>query len=136
MSANTDSVEPFVERIDLAPRVASAYRFGYRVERTKDVLSSIVIQADAIEAVLTAGMVVSARMSAAGDVSPSIVSSDNAAVASCFHLDTRSIEILVADAVSADSLRLEEAGISELEILLGRLNRAVALVIEAIARSR
>jgi hypothetical protein len=131
MSASNDSVEPFVERIDSA----RSYRFGYRMGRTKDVLSSVVIQADAIEPILMAGIVISARMSAAGDVSPTLASYEDTAIVPSFELNDRSIESLVADAVSADSLRLEEAGIPELETLLGRLNRAVALVIGAIARS-
>jgi hypothetical protein len=134
MSADIDSVEPFVERIGPAQTSAGAYRFGYRLERTKDILTSIVIQADAVEPILTAGMVISARMSPAGDVSPAIVRSEDTLVAPSFHLDARSIERLVADAVSPDNLKLEEASVAELEILLGRLNRAVALVAEALAR--
>jgi hypothetical protein len=43
-------VEPFVEQIDPARDLANAdaYRFGYRVERTKDVLYAIEIPAEVV----------------------------------------------------------------------------------------
>jgi hypothetical protein len=134
MSADIDPIEPFIERVHSPQSSAGAYRLGYRIGRTKDVLSSMIIQAEAVGAVLAPTMVMSARMGPAGDVAPTIVSSGDTAMTPSFHFEARSIESLVADAVDENALRLEEGTVVDLEILLGRLKRSVAAVTKALAR--
>ena len=130
------AVEPFAERIgpvrDSAS--ASAYRFGYRIKRTKDILSTVDIPAETVERVLTARLSLTARMSPTGDVSPALAGSDDIAIAPSVVWAVESIERLVADAVNAENLRLEEAGTAELRTLLARLEHSVMLVTAALAK--
>jgi hypothetical protein len=129
-------VEPFVERIDPARDLANgdAYRFGYRVEGTKDVLSAVDIPAEAVERFLTAGLCLSARMSPSGDISAALTGFNDIAINPGVVWAALSIEVLVANAVSAENLRLEEAGPAELKTLLKRLESSVGLVIEALSQ--
>ncbi len=130
------AVEPFVERIGLVRDSASvsAYRFGYRIKRTKDVLSTVDIPAETVERVLTARLSLTARMSPTGDVSPALAGSDDIAIAPCVVWTVEPIERLVADAVNAENLNLEEAGTAELRTLLARLEHSVMLVTTALAK--
>lgn len=130
-------VEPFVERIDPARDLATVgvYRFGYRVEGTKDVLSTVDIPAEAVEQFLTAGLCLSARMSPSGDISAALTSSNDIAISPGIVCDARSIEVLVAKAVSVENLRLEEAGSAELKTLLKRLESSIELVTEALLQT-
>lgn len=129
------SAEPFAERVGPSRDLAgvSTYRFGYREEGTKDILSVINIPADIVELEVTADLVLSIDMSPTGDVFSVLNSANDTAMALSSH---RTIETLVASAVAQDSLRLEESGPKELKVLLARLERSIALVRETIWRSR
>jgi hypothetical protein len=130
------AVEPFVERIGPFTDSASvsAYRFGYRIKRTKDVLSTVDIPAETVERALTSGLSLTARMSPTGDVSPALAGSDAIAMAPSVVWAVEPIERLVADAVNEENLCLEEAGTAELRTLLARLEHSVMLVTTALAQ--
>src|SRR5271157_4666616 len=130
MSAVGSSVEPFVERISSTGDATSPtiYRFGYRIEQTKDVLSTVDIPAETVEHALTAALSLSARMSPTGDVFPALADPENIAIAPSVAWGSESLESLVANAVDTDNLHLEDAGIAELNVLLARLENSVALV--------
>jgi hypothetical protein len=129
-------VEPFVERIDPARDLAArgVYRFGYRIEGTKHVLSTVDIPAEAVERFLAAGLCLSARMSPSGDISAALTSSIDIVINPGVVWAAQSIEVLVANAVDAENLRLEEAGPAELKTLLKRLESSIGLVIEALSQ--
>ncbi len=128
------SAEPFAERVRPSQNLTgvNTYRFGYREERTKDILAMISIPADTVELAVTADLVLSTEMSPTGDIFSVLSSANDIAIASSLH---KTIETLVANAVAQDSLRLEESGPKELKVLLARLERSIALVREIISQS-
>lgn len=130
------AIEPFVERTE--PGVngagARAYRFGYRLEGTRDVLSVIDIPAKIVELVLTDRFLLGTKMSPSGDVSPIVASHEEIEFAPSAIWAIASVEQLVAEALTSENLRLEEAGSAELSILQQRLERATSLVKDAIER--
>ena len=125
------TVEPFVERIGPAQDVVgpSAYRFGYRTEATKDVLSVIEIPAEIVEEAVTSKLSLSVTMSPAGE----LCATSSACGA---RIDSALIpaDVVVAEAVAPENLRLEEAGPEELRTLLVRLERSITCVKDALAR--
>jgi hypothetical protein len=70
-------------------------------------------------------------MSPTGDVAPTLVGSGDAIAPNVVWV-ADSIERLVADAVDAGNVHLEEAGTEELKTLLARLERSVLLVKRAL----
>lgn len=129
-------IEPFVERTEPGRNGAGkrVYRFGYRLEGTKDVLSVIDIPAKIVELALTDGFSLATKMTPTGDISPIINGREEIEFASSAFWAVASVEQLVAEALSSENLRLEEAGSAELSILQQRLERAISLVKEAIKR--
>ncbi|WP_161855383.1 hypothetical protein [Bradyrhizobium sp. CCBAU 051011] len=73
-------------------------------------------------------------MTPTGDVSPILSGREEMEFAPSAFWANASVEQLVAEALSSESLRLEEAGSAELSILQQRLERATSLVKEAIER--
>jgi len=131
------AAEPFAERINSVrdSLSVSTYRFGYRVGRTKDILSAVEIPADTVELAITADLFLSARMSPTGDLFAVIVGpSESTAMGAGRAVE--SVEHLVARAVDAENLRLEESGPNDLKILLARLERSVTFVKGALAQFR
>lgn len=128
-------IEPFAERI-VGAQAANTYRFGYRIERTKDVVTAVILPAETVELALTARFSLSARMSPTGDISPALTDPANISIAPSAVWGVESLEQLVADAINAKNLRLEEAGATELRILLARLERSVMLVTMALAEEQ
>lgn len=125
------TVEPFVERIGPAQDAigASAYRFGYRTEATRDVFSAIEIPAEIVEEAVTSKLSISATMSPTGEISAT-----SSACAARIASPLIPVDVLVAQVVAPDNLRLEEAGADELRTLLVRLERSITCVKDALAR--
>jgi hypothetical protein len=128
-------VEPFVERLGAAQDVVgvSVYRFGYRTEATKDVLSAIEIPAEIVEEAVTSKLSISVTLSPTGEVTAALEESTPAYVAN-FDSTLIPIDALVAQVVAPENLHLEEAGGDELRTLLVRLERSVTCVKDALAR--
>lgn len=129
-------IEPFVERTEFCEdeRGARYYRFGYRFNTTKDVLSIVTIPAKAVELALTAGFSLTTKITPAGDVIPVLTGPDDLAIAPSVVWTVTPVEQLVANAINAENLYLEEAGRAELNILRQRLEHAIGLVTEALER--
>lgn len=130
------AVEPFIQRLGSASDSVSVgtYRFGYRLKETADVLSAVDIPAEAVELVITTDLFLSASISPTGDVVSAFNSSNGISIAEGTRGTIESIENLVARALDTDNLRLEEAGPTELKILLARLERSVTLVKATLAQ--
>jgi len=132
---SNSSIEPFVERAKLCgDATARYYRFGYRLNMTKQVLSIVTIPAKLVELALTGDISLTTKITPAGDVVPILASPDELAMAPSALWTATSVDQLVADAITAETLHLEEAGRAELNILRQRLERAITLVTEAIER--
>ena len=129
------AVEPFVERIGPAQAIvcASAYRFGYRAETTKVVLAAIEIPAEIIENAVTSKLSISITMSPAGELAATATDTYASAPA-CPDTAPIPIDLLVAQVLAPENLRLEEAVGDELRTLLVRLERSVTCVKDALAR--
>lgn len=126
--------EPFVERMGSGGDSSSVrtYRFGYRVGQTKQILSAVEIPADTVELATSADLLLSTRMSPTGELF-AVVSGPNESINMSARVG-ESIEHVVARAVDADNLRLEESDPNDLQILLAKLERSVSFVKGALAQ--
>ncbi|MBR1243522.1 hypothetical protein JQ620_25855 [Bradyrhizobium sp. AUGA SZCCT0274] len=132
MSGQSNSpLEPFVERTEIG---TCSYRFGYRCATTKQVLSIVTIPAKMVELALTESFSLTTKITPAGDVIPVLAGPDDVTIAPGAIWTATPVEQLVADAISAENLYLEEAGRAELNILRQRLEHAIGLVTEALRR--
>ena len=128
--------EPFIDALGPARDVvgATAYRLGYRVHGTGDVIAAIEIPAEIVEEAVTSKLFVCVRMSPDGELEPAPEDSTSTAFAARLGAKQIPIDVLVAQVVAPENLRLEEAGAEELETLLTRLERSIAHVKDALAR--
>jgi hypothetical protein len=125
------SAEPFIEAVGGARDVvvASAYRVGYRVNGTGEVIAAINIPAQMVEQAVTSQLSISVMMSPTGELSAM-----SSSCAATFDSALIPIDVLVAQVVAPENLHLEEAGPDELRALLIRLERSVTCVKDALAR--
>jgi hypothetical protein len=128
--------EPFIDALGPARDVvgATAYRLGYRVHGTGDVIAAIEIPAEIVEQAVTSKLFVSVRMSPDGELEPAPEDSTSTVFAARLGAAQIPIDVLVAQVVAPENLRLEEAGAEELKTLLTRLERSIAHVKDALAR--
>src|SRR4051812_47200785 len=132
---STPPIEPFVERAELfGDATVRYYRFGYRLNTTKQVLSIVTIPAKIVELALTGDISLTTKITPAGDVVPVLAGPEELTMAPSALWTVTSLDQLVADAITAETLHLEEAGRTELNILRQRLEHAIGLVTEAIER--
>lgn len=119
------SVEPFVERV--SPNQASAdspfFRVGYRTEGTDYVLSAIDLPVEILEEEIASGLQLVTGVSPSGEVTSQLVGSSGLTLLGPRFVT--SIHDLVAQAVTKDNLRLEEASANELRSLLETLESAI-----------
>jgi hypothetical protein len=129
-------IEPFVERTERSrhERGVRSYRFGYRFNTTGDALSLVTIPAKTVELALTVDFSLTTKITPTGDVIPVLTTPDDLAIAPSAVWTVMPVEQLVADAISAENLHLEEAGRADLNILRQRLEHAIGLVTEALER--
>lgn len=129
------SIEPFVERAEhWGDATARYYRFGYRLNTTKQVLSHVTIPAEMVELALTCDISLTTKITSEGDVVPVLAGPGELTMAPSALWTATSVDRLVADAITAETLHLEEAGHAELDILRQRLEHAIWLVTQAIER--
>ena len=102
--------------------------WGYRTEATKDVLSAIEIPAQIVEEAVTSKLSISVTMSPTGELSAT-----SSSCVATFDSAPIVIDVLVAQVVAPENLRLEEADPDELRTLLARLERSVTCVKDALA---
>ncbi|MGA7450545.1 MAG: hypothetical protein WBW73_04430 [Rhodoplanes sp.] len=125
------SAEPFIEAVGPVRDVVgvSAYRIGYRVHGTGEVIAAINIPAEIVEQAVTSKLSISVTMSPTGELSAT-----SSSCAATFDSPLIPIDALVARVVAPEYLHLEEAGGDELRTLLVRLERSVTCVKDALAR--
>ena len=123
------SAEPFIEAVGPVRDVvgASAYRIGYRVHGTGEVIAAIEIPAQIVEE--ASKLSISVTMSPTGELSAT-----SSSCAATFDSALIPTDVLVAQVVAPENLRLEEAGPEDLRTLLVRLERSVTCVKDALAR--
>jgi hypothetical protein len=128
--------EPFIDALGPARDVvgATAYRLGYRIHGTGDLIAAIEIPAEIVEQAVTSKLFVSVRMSPDGELEPAPEDSTSTVFAARLGAAQIPIDVLVAQVVAPENLRLEEAGAEELKTLLTRLERSIAHVKDALAR--
>ena len=124
------SAEPFIEAVGPVRDVVgvSAYRIGYRVHGTGEVIAAINIPAEIVEQAVTSKLSISVTMSPTGELSAT-----SSSCAATFDSPLIPIDALVARVVAPEYLHLEEAGGDELRTLLVRLERSVTCVKDALA---
>jgi hypothetical protein len=129
------SAEPFIEAVGPVRDVVgvSAYRIGYRVHGTGEVIAAINIPAEIVEEAVTSKLSISVTLSPTGEVTAALEESTPAYVAN-FDSTLIPIDALVARVVAPEYLHLEEAGGDELRTLLVRLERSVTCVKDALKR--
>ena len=122
------SAEPFIEAVGPVRDVvgASAYRVGYRVHGTGEVIAAINIPAELVEEAVTSKLSISVTMSPTGELSAT-----SSSCVATFDSAPIVIDVLVAQVVALENLRLEP---DELRTLLIRLERSVTCVKDALAR--
>jgi hypothetical protein len=128
--------EPFIDALGPARDVvgATAYRLGYRIHGTGDLIAAIEIPAEIVEQAVTSKLFVSVRMSPDGELEPAPEDSTSTVFAARLGAAQIPIDVLVAQVVAPENLRLEEAGAEKLKTLLTRLERSIAHVKDALAR--
>lgn len=128
------SAEPFIEAVGPVRDVvgATAYRIGYRVQETGHILAAIEIPAEIIEEAVASKLSASVMMSPNGELA--VATGVFSFLNTCYESARIAIDILVAQVVAPENLRLEEAGPDELGTLLIRLERSVTCVKDALAR--
>jgi hypothetical protein len=124
--------EPFVELLGSTHPSANAYRFGYRIVGTANVISAIDVPADMVERALISRKPLSARIAPNGDIIPEISNSNPIDNTADVTSETSQIDDLIRRTLNAENLRMEEASVADLKMLLDRLERSVSLVKEAI----
>ncbi|WP_334508732.1 hypothetical protein [Bradyrhizobium sp. AZCC 1693] len=92
------------------------------------------IPAKAVEFALTDGLSLAVKMTPTGHVCPILNGRNEPEIASSAVWANTTIDCLVAQALSSENLRLEEAGSAELSILQQQLERATSLVKRTIER--
>jgi hypothetical protein len=125
------SAEPFIEAVGPVRDVigASAYRVGYRVHGTGEVIAAIEVPAEIVEEAVKSKLSISVTMSPTGELSATSFS-----CAATFDSVLIPTDVLVARVVAPENLHLEEAGPEDLRTLLVRLERSVTCVKDALTR--
>ena len=125
------SAEPFIEAVGPVRDIvgASAYRVGYRVHGTGEVIAAIEIPAQIVEEAVTSSLSISVTMSPTGELSAT-----SSSCAATFDSALIPTDVLVAQVVAPENLHLEEAGPENLRTLLVRLEHSVTCVKDALAR--
>jgi hypothetical protein len=119
-------LEPFAEAAD------DAYRFGYRTVGTIDAVSMVEVPAPVVEQIVLIKASLTTRLAPNGTViSRASMSHAAGSVIDSFS-ETMAIDDLVQRAIDKENLRMEEATVGDLRILLQNLERSVILVKDAI----
>jgi hypothetical protein len=126
---------PFVERVGAAAKVVgpTSYRVGYRLESSQAIVCQVEIPAEVVEQAVAEDLSPSNRMTPAGEVISAFAGVRSNSISESARCPAEAVDQLVARAIDPGNLRAEEAGITELKILLARLERSVTLVKQALA---
>ncbi|WP_456721535.1 MULTISPECIES: hypothetical protein [unclassified Bradyrhizobium] len=131
MKPQVSDLEPFIEAPDVASLHAGVYRFGYRLDGA--VVSAVDLPAETVEKILLSKTRLSVRITPRGEIVPEL--SNVLGEVGDATENIVSIDELVRNTLSAETLRMEEATPEDLALLFSRLERAIALVRSAIDRA-
>ncbi|VIO64960.1 hypothetical protein CI1B_00540 [Bradyrhizobium ivorense] len=128
-------LEPFAEKLYAADNAISPvnYRVGYRLSATQAVLAQIEIPAPIVEHAVLGKLLVVPRITPDGTVTADISMQNDLTMDPQMKVAMMPIDQLVLRGTESESLRLEEARASELQELLGLLERSVSAVRTAMA---
>lgn len=133
MKHQASDLEPFIEAPDAASPRADVYRFGYRLDGA--VVSAIDLPVETVEKLLLSKTMLSVRITPSGEIVPGL-SAPNVLGGGGHEAEiVSSIDDLMRETLSAETLRMEEATPEDLALLFSRLERAIALVRSAIDRA-
>jgi hypothetical protein len=131
VATSSPTVEPFVDLLD-RPEGRFA-RVGYRPAGLEEAVMSVQLPIQLLEQAVACGLDLTTRITPSGEVVSGIRGQSETALA-----DLRSvtaIDILIAQVVSPENLRLEEASLSELNQLLRSLEFSIEQVKAALRRT-
>jgi len=132
MKPQASDLEPFIEAPGATSPLADAYRFGYRLGGA--VVSAVYLPAEIVEKLLLSKARPSVRITPCGEIVPSLSSPNILGEVGHVVETVFSIDDLMRETLSAETLRMEEATADDLVLLFTRLERAITLVRTAIDR--
>ncbi|MCK1394325.1 hypothetical protein [Bradyrhizobium sp. 1] len=124
----TVRLEPFAEV------VGDAYQFGYRTIGVSNYVSAVEVPIQIVEQAVLTRASLTVGIGPDGTVISHLLSSHVANTLSYPPTDLEALDVLVRRAVNSESLRMEEATLSDLNTLLQRLERSITLVKDAISQ--
>ncbi|MHC2247757.1 hypothetical protein ACVJH7_007064 [Bradyrhizobium elkanii] len=130
MKPQASDLEPFIEAPGATSPHADAYRFGYRLDGA--VVSAIDLPVETVEKLLLSKTRLSVRITPCGEIVPGIQNAFGELGQTAEIVF--SIDDLMRETLTAETLRMEEATPEDLALLFSRLERAIALVRAAIDR--
>jgi hypothetical protein len=133
MKAQASDLEPFIEAPGATCPHADVYRFGYRLGGA--VVSAVDLPAATVEKLLLSKTRPSVRITPLGEIVPGLSIPNVRGEVSHVAETVFSIDDLMRETLSAETLRMEEATPEDLALLFSRLERAIALVRTAIDRA-
>ena len=132
MKPLASDLEPFIETPDATSPHADVYRFGYRLNGA--IVSAVDLPVETVEKLLLSKTVLSVRITPCGEIVPGLSTSNVLGECGRAAETVSSIDDLMRETLSAETLRMEEATPEDLALLFSRLERAIALVRTAIDR--
>lgn len=124
----TVQLEPFAEV------AGDTYRFGYRTIGVNDYVSAVEVPIQIVEQTVLTKASVNIRIGPDGTVISHMLGSHASNITSDPPTDVEALDVLVRRAVNTENLRMEEATVSDLNVLLQRLECSIVLVKDAISR--
>ncbi|WP_027582039.1 hypothetical protein [Bradyrhizobium sp. Ai1a-2] len=122
--------KPFVEQVSITD--GRLLRIGYRADGVESILASVELPVEVLEQQIADGLELVTTISASGEIVSQIFGSSGLALEGARSIV--SIDSLVSQTVDADSLRMEELPVSELNGLLRSLEASIEHVRTALAQ--
>ena len=136
MSNGTTTVEAFLE---VAGKVIGAtgpicYRAGYRCVETGEIVCAIEIPASIAEPTIFAHSGLTIMTTPDGHIVSTVRGVEGSDLSERQPIVAEPIDEFIAKSLNSENLRMEEATVADLEILLQRLNHSASLVSEKIGQ--
>jgi hypothetical protein len=128
MNGETVQLEPFAEV------TGGAYRFGYRSAGVTDYVSAVEVPIQVVEQTVLTRASLAVRVVPDGTVVSHMLWSHAGDTTPDPPTDVEALDVLVRRAVNIENLRMEEATVSDLNMLLQRLECSISLVKAAIGQ--
>jgi hypothetical protein len=134
MKRRTDEPEAFFRIVgkDVGSLGPARYRAGYRLRDTGKVICTVELPASVTESTVYGHSKLAIAATTNGYIQSSVVGL--ASLNGTTPVAAEPIDLLIEHVTAVENLRLEEATVEDLKMLLQRLERSVSLAKEAIAR--